>query len=150
MNCKFLLIFLFAGLIYAQTETVKWNKTETDYSLETPAGKDYNIDRTGVSSFIFSSLQTSYYFLISEYDGDNCPFHPSCSHFFVDAVKETNIVQGALMFADRFTRDINFFKGFNSYPVDETGRFYDPACNYTLNYNDIIINSVRNSVDEKN
>ena len=130
---KFLFIFFFFSLIIsAQPETYKWEKEKTDYKIEYVLQKKHQINSSSFSTLIVSGMQFTYYKLFSEYDGDNCPFYPSCSAFFVDAVEETNIIQGALMFADRFTRDTNFFKGLQSYPVHRNGKFYDPAYKYAL------------------
>ena len=74
----------------------------------------------------------AYWFFISDVDGDNCAFQPTCSSFFIDATEETNIFQGSLMFSDRLIRDTNPFK-INDYPRDKSGYYYDPAYNYTLN-----------------
>ena len=37
------------------------------------------------------------------------------------------------MFADRFTRDINFFDKAMNYPFLKRGKLFDPPQNYTLN-----------------
>ena len=132
MNKFFLLLAIFIFTSFAQTETHKWENEKADYQLEQLPQKEYNINTSSVSSLLVSSAQVVYYGLFSEYDGDNCPFYPSCSTFFVEAVDETNVLQGSLMFADRFTRDLNFFKNFNSYPIHKTGKFYDPVYKYAF------------------
>jgi putative component of membrane protein insertase Oxa1/YidC/SpoIIIJ protein YidD len=81
---------------------------------------------------MLKTFVNGYWFFISGVDGDNCPFQPSCSSFFVESVKETNLIQGILMFADRFTRDINFYKREEHYPRAGNGRYFDPASLYTL------------------
>ncbi len=83
------------------------------------------------------SLKWGYSFFISDHDGDNCPFYPTCSEFFVQAVRETNFFQGFFMFADRFTRDTNLLKGMKHYPLHVSERFYDPVCNYKLEFGEI-------------
>ena len=82
---------------------------------------------------MLSSLRNIYYFFISDLDGDNCPFYPTCSAFFIQSIKETDLFIGGLMFADRFTRDLNLLKGINHYPIKKSGKFFDPPYNYTLN-----------------
>ncbi|HET55654.1 MAG TPA: membrane protein insertion efficiency factor YidD [Ignavibacteria bacterium] len=126
------IIFLFPLLLFGQVETNKWQTHKIDYQLSVPQKKEYILNTANLSTVVISSAQIVYYSLFSEYDGDNCPFHPSCSAFFVEAVERTNILQGSLMFADRFTRDMNFFKGYHSYSIHSTGKFFDPVYNYEL------------------
>ncbi|MHA1988621.1 MAG: hypothetical protein ACW98D_18465, partial [Promethearchaeota archaeon] len=61
----------------------------------------------------------------------------SCSAFFVHATKETNVFQASLMFFDRFTRDMNVYKGHEHYPQVMSGYYYDPVTLYTLNQDSI-------------
>jgi putative component of membrane protein insertase Oxa1/YidC/SpoIIIJ protein YidD len=77
-------------------------------------------------------LINTYWIFISDLDGDNCPFHPSCSSFFLESIEETNLIQGTLMFFDRFTRDSNPVNREEHYPVYKNYRFYDPPKLYTL------------------
>jgi putative component of membrane protein insertase Oxa1/YidC/SpoIIIJ protein YidD len=126
------LFILFQLNIFAQTDWEKWDKAETDYSLEDNfRSRGYNFKSENAGEFILKSAASAYWFFISDVDGDNCPFRPSCSVFLLDAVKETNIVQGSLMFADRFTRDLNIFKK-RKYPLAESKHYYDPVTLYTL------------------
>ncbi len=126
-------MFLIQLSISAQTEYVKWEAKSIPYKLETK--DDYQIAAPiyGTAPKIVSAAKSVYKFMISDLDGDNCPFYPSCSQFYVDAVNETGILKGTLMFVDRFARDINFLKGWNHYPLHSSGKFFDPAHNYSLN-----------------
>ena len=132
-----LLFILFTGIVSAQTDWVKWEKAEIDYEIPAYPQQPYSIDDSGVGSVILSGLQTTYSFLISDVDGDNCPFYPTCSAFYVHSLQETNIFQGTLMFADRFTRDSNLFKSKTHYPFHSSGRYYDPTYNYYLDQNKV-------------
>ncbi len=132
MRSFFLFLFLGVTLISAQTELVKWESQQVSYELPAHKNHDYSIDKSSFGLSILSVARNAYYFFISDLDGDNCAFSPTCSTFFIQAVKETSIIKGTLMFADRFTRDINFFKGSNHYPLLPTNKFLDPAYNYTL------------------
>ena len=98
-----------------------------------------NFSQQGISlsQLMIESLAKAYWFLISDLDGDNCPFNPSCSKFFIQAVQETNLPQGVLMFFDRFTRDINIFNREKKYPRLNKRYFYDPIELYTLDENNI-------------
>jgi putative component of membrane protein insertase Oxa1/YidC/SpoIIIJ protein YidD len=132
----FITLILTSVSLNAQTDWERWGAKEVSYELPQIEKKDYTFDRSGIINSAMSVFQNTYYFLISDLDGDNCPFHPTCSNFFVQSVKATNIFHGALMFADRFTRDLNLFKK-GQYPVYKNGRYYDPVENYKLSSNEI-------------
>ncbi len=137
---KFIFAFFFIPtlLLNAQTDWEKWKKAEFDYKLSDPTrSREYSFESDNVGDFLTKSFINTYWFFISDVDGDNCPFRPTCSSFFVDAVKETNVLQGSLMFFDRFTRDLNIFKKGN-YPRVLSGRYYDPANLYTLSEEKIL------------
>ncbi|MBS3945048.1 MAG: membrane protein insertion efficiency factor YidD [Melioribacter sp.] len=126
-------LLLVPTLSKAQTDWVKWDAVEVSYKISNASSKNIITQKQNTGSGIISFLRNIYGFFISELDGDNCPFYPSCSHFFVQAISESGMIKGPLMFADRFIRDLNFFKGKNSYPIHRIGKFYDPVSNYTLN-----------------
>lgn len=134
---KFIISMLcFTGILFAQTDWNKWGKA--NYSYEIPVENNKRDFSLG-NNFGEAALKTFvdvYWFFISDLDGNNCSFNPTCSAFFLEAVKETNIFQGFLMFADRFTRDSNFYK-FNHYPKAKNGFFYDPPSIYNLNEKEI-------------
>lgn len=117
----------------AQTDWVKWEKPEVSYFKKVELKKrDYSISGENLSDVVIKSFTTAYWFFISDLDGDNCPFKPTCSRFLIDAIKETNPPQGVLMFFDRFTRDINIFNRTDKYPIYDSQHFYDPVSQYTL------------------
>ena len=134
-NFKLFLFLLFISTAaFCQTENLKWQKA--DLSYEKPDNfipRDYSFESDNADEFITKSFANAYWFFISDVDGDNCPFRPSCSVFFLESIEETNILQSSLMFFDRFTRDMNFVKGINHYPHVRSGYLYDPPQNYTLN-----------------
>ncbi|RPI73532.1 MAG: membrane protein insertion efficiency factor YidD [Ignavibacteriales bacterium] len=125
------LLFSIQITLFAQTDRGKWEKVEKNYRIENESNRVYNFKSETPGDFLLNSIYNTYHFFISDVDGDNCPFRPSCSAFFVEAVKETNFFQGSLMFFDRFTRDLNIFRK-GKYPVAESGNYYDPANLYTL------------------
>jgi len=135
---KFLFITIFVGIFlldspFSQTDWESWNKAENNYQLPNNfRHRDYSFDSDNPAKFFVKSLTNTYWFFISDVDGDNCPFSPSCSSFFVQSVEETNIAKATLMFFDRFTRDLNIFKK-GHYPRTEDGYFYDPPVLYSLN-----------------
>jgi putative component of membrane protein insertase Oxa1/YidC/SpoIIIJ protein YidD len=120
-------------MLLSQPDSEKWEAKQIFYELPVTHPHDYTIDKSSFGMTVITSLRNIYYFFISDLDGDNCPFYPSCSAFFIQAVKETNIFSGGLMFADRFTRDMNLLKGKDQYPISKLGKFFDPPYNYTLN-----------------
>lgn len=128
----FLLLIIFCIQLSAQNDWKRWEAAEVSYELKSIDKKNYEFDTGSFSGLLMSSMKNIYYFTFSDLDGDNCPFHPSCSNFYVSAVKQTNIFQGTLMFADRFTRDSNLFKSRNHYKYYSHGKFLDPVEIYTL------------------
>ena len=131
---KLFFLFLFLGVISisAQNEWTRWESKKVSYEIPADPDKEYQADKSGFGMTILSAVRNAYSFFISDLDGDNCSFSPSCSSFYLQSVKETSIFKGTLMFADRFTRDINFFKGANNYTLLPSNKFYDPASNYSL------------------
>lgn len=121
-------------LLFGQTETHRWGKADISYQVKSPyTERSYGIEKGTAADMFVSSFTHAYWIFISDVDGDNCPFSPSCSSFLVESVKETNIFQGTLMFADRLTRDTNFFNRQHHYPFAANGRLYDVPSNYKLN-----------------
>ena len=137
------LILLLANINFAQTDWKKWEKAEIDYSINKNSIVISQIDNENKTGL--SLLKDGYSFFISDVDGDNCPFYPTCSSFFVSSVSETNILQGTLMFADRFTRDSNLFKAHNHYPIYKSGKLFDPIENHLL-LDSTIISSIKSQV----
>ncbi|MEW5759079.1 MAG: membrane protein insertion efficiency factor YidD [Candidatus Omnitrophota bacterium] len=48
---------------------------------------------------------------ISPFLGTNCRFYPSCSEYFITAIKKYGILKGALVGTRRILRCNNFFNG---------------------------------------
>jgi putative component of membrane protein insertase Oxa1/YidC/SpoIIIJ protein YidD len=148
---KLLIVIFSIGIncSFAQTDFVKWEKSDYRYEITTNhQQRNYNFNAGSVGEFILKTFTNTYWFFISDVDGDNCPFRPSCSHFLVEAVHETDIFQGTVMFFDRFTRDMNIFKH-NHYPRVKAGYYYDPPQLYTLNKNQIEYISPSAIVDDE-
>lgn len=127
------LILFTSALTKAQeTDWQRWGKSEIQYAAKPKHDEVSGKENRSFGSFLLGTSHKLYSFLISDLDGDNCPFEPTCSNFFIQSVKATNIFQGSLMFFDRFTRDMNLLK-INHYPFTPDRRhFSDPAINYTL------------------
>ncbi|PKL88604.1 MAG: hypothetical protein CVV23_09255 [Ignavibacteriae bacterium HGW-Ignavibacteriae-2] len=141
MNINFTKVIIISIIIsscsFGQNDWNKWGKAEINYQLPVQSKNKNTISRKNIGLLILTSLNTTYSFFISELDGDNCPFYPSCSAFFIESVEETNLIKGFLMFGDRFTRDTNIFKRLPYYPSHISGKLYDPVNNYKLDKNQI-------------
>lgn len=137
----FLFILFTSTVLFSQTDWERWQAKEIEYSVGSINIKDYSIDKSSFGTTILSGIKNGYYFFISDLDGDNCPFHPSCSSFALQSVKGTNIFQGALMFADRFSRDLNFIKNPKQYGFHQSGKLNDPYFNYLLSESAIFTNN---------
>ncbi len=122
-----MLYLVLSNLIFAQNDWKKWDAKNISYTLPS-LGSESKV-KTASNDFV-SISQKAYKNLFSNLDGDNCAFYPSCSSFFVKAVHKTNFVKGTLLFVDRFTRDLNYVKIFNNYPLYKNGHFYDPVEKY--------------------
>lgn len=128
-----LICFLFQVVSYSQTDWVRWEKSDLSYRLkDTYLERDYDLSIESSSDLIIKPVINAYWFFISDVDGANCPFNPSCSSFLVQSIKETNPFQGFLMFFDRFTRDTNVYGRQDYYPRFGNKHFYDPITLYTL------------------
>jgi hypothetical protein len=134
---------------YAQTDWVKWGKADYNYQVNSPVSqRDFSFDLSNPGRFILKSFANVYWLFISDVDGDNCSFNPTCSAFFIQSVEKTNIVQGTLMFFDRFTRDMDIFGKMNHYPRVPDGHLFDPPNLYILDSDSI--NYIPPSVVVKN
>jgi len=134
-NKKYLLSILLITqvAIYSQTDWVRWEKSDLTYQLKNNyLEREYDLSIESVSDVIVKPVINAYWFFVSDVDGANCPFQPSCSSFLVQSIKETNVFQGVVMFFDRFTRDTNIFGRHEHYPRFGKNHFYDPVSLYTL------------------
>lgn len=134
------LCFFIAENLLPQTDWVRWEKSDPSYQI-----KKQNIERknnfeiSSLSDLITKPIINAYRFLISDVDGANCPFYPSCSQFYLEAVEETNLIQGTIMFFDRFTRDTNVFDRGDHYPIYDSRHYFDPVYQYKLQQGEIKI-----------
>ena len=136
-HLTFFVLLILTTSAFCQIDNLKWKKADLSYELpDNFRHRDYSFESGNAGEFLKKSFVNTYWFFISDVDGDNCPFHPSCSSFFIDATEETNIFQATLMFSDRLIRDSNPVKQ-NKYPRDISGHYFDPTENYTLDYEEI-------------
>ena len=131
MRTIFLLLILGALplILHAQNEYERWEKSDLFLSGDAKTVQIDTSARSGISGI--KLLQKFYKFFISDHDGDNCPFYPSCSSFAVESVEKYGLIVGSLMFADRFMRDANIFNR-EEYTLRKNGRLYDPPEFYFL------------------
>jgi putative component of membrane protein insertase Oxa1/YidC/SpoIIIJ protein YidD len=134
MALKLTIIFcVWMTVLFSQTDWEKWGKANISYEMQKEANqRNYNLSGDNAGQILLKTAAVGYWLFISDVDGDNCPFSPTCSSFFLQSVKETNILQGTFMFADRFTRDMDIFGRTSHYPVAKNNHFYDPPTLYTL------------------
>jgi len=132
----FLLISLSAqiqGQAFSEEENSVWTAKKPDYQSELkPEGKNYNLPFNSPSDFLTIPLIYTYWFAISEPDGDKCPFHPSCSSFLMNSIDDTGLLTGTLLFFDRFTRDANIVNRREHYPLVTKGKHFDAHYVYLL------------------
>jgi putative component of membrane protein insertase Oxa1/YidC/SpoIIIJ protein YidD len=128
-----LVLFILPAVLYAQSDWQRWGKAEISYQLSSSDDQRNPSNSTNsISEKALSAIISAYWILISDVDGDNCAFSPTCSSFFIESVKETNLFQGILMFSDRLTRDTDFIGRELKYPLAKNGKFYDIPSNYKL------------------
>lgn len=140
---------LFSCGVFAQTDWVRWEKSDPTYQKKDSfIERNYDFSIESVSDILVKPIISSYWFFVSDVDGANCPFHPSCSSFLVQSIKETNPFQGTLMFFDRFTRDTNVFGRLEHYPRYGNNHFYDPISLYTLDKEKIKIIPTNTFINE--
>ena len=129
-----LVLFILQLNIYSQTDWVRWEKSDPTYQIQNSSiDNEYDLKIESPSDIFVKPIINAYWFFISDVDGANCPFYPSCSRFFIQSIKQTNLAQGVLMFFDRFTRDTNFINRDQHYPYFDNQHLYDPITLYTLN-----------------
>jgi len=120
INVTFMMvIFLFSGIqkVSAQSETDfdALKQFTFDTLVVKPVYKQYNVE-TGTLKQLVTILFIGYKKFISSQDAANCPFHPSCSEYFVQSVQKKGIIWGTLNGIDRLKRC-------NGYDMDKY--FYD-------------------------
>ncbi|MBP1682776.1 MAG: hypothetical protein H6Q27_339 [Ignavibacteriaceae bacterium] len=90
INSKYLLLLLFISqlTIYSQTDWVRWEKSDPTYQIENPfLERNYDLSIESASDVLVKPVINAYWFFISDVDGANCPFNPSCSSFLVLTMK---------------------------------------------------------------
>jgi len=111
-------------------ENRRWEKVPIQYSIPIAEEKPkFDLKFKTTEDYVLKPVLNLYRIIISDADGANCPFDPSCSHFFLDAVNKTNFFEGLLLFSDRFQRDANVFNR-RDYSLTRNRRLSDPVERY--------------------
>jgi len=129
-----LIQIIFHLQLSAQTDWVRWNKSENYFIKNEQIEFHYHNFSDSIVSLNTNKLNIAallvkfYKRTISDFDGDNCRFHPSCSEFFAQTNKITNPLISVFLFFDRLTRDTNIFSE-GRYKIINN-KFYDPPEDY--------------------
>ena len=78
---KIIVVLFLLHSVYAfpQSEKMKWGKSDYSYGIKSiEDGRDYSVNFKNPANAVAKSFINAYWFIISDLDGDNCPFHPSC------------------------------------------------------------------------
>lgn len=130
-----ILSFLLAGNLFAQNTSV--TAFGHDVSLlqqafaatpKVPLSAQFSLSRENSNELqtVLSGLFLVYKSFFSSQDSQRCSFHPSCSEFGLEAVKNLGLVRGIVCTCDRLTRCNGFSPG--QYEIDiERMRLKDPA-----------------------
>lgn len=127
-----IVVLLCSGLSLAQPEHTVWG--EQQYSPLRPTlieERNYSLSDVNLVTAPLKILAMGYWFFISDQDGENCPFNPSCSQFAVESFKEANPLFALMMTSDRLIRDTNIFDRAGHYRYYKK-RLYDPVTNHVL------------------
>lgn len=116
----------------AQTDWVRWEGVNNYLLEDSDYDNNWNEHFDGFNDKRISNipdfLVKFYKITISDFDGNNCRFHPSCSEFFVESTKINNSLISVLLFFDRLTRDTNIFSSGGYRTMNN--RYYDPPSDY--------------------
>ncbi len=121
------ILCLVNNYVWAQTNEVL-NALSSLGSKEVTAHRhiDKVLESDSEIEMFVGGLFVVYKTFISSQDGDNCSFEPSCSEYAVEAIQRKGIIEGPLMFFDRYTR-CNALSPENYKYIPEINRLYDPV-----------------------
>jgi hypothetical protein len=83
-----LALIIISSAAFAQ-EFERWGKKEIPYAAK------YETAETETGG-VLNAVRGMYRLLLSDLDGDNCPFAPTCSSFFTKAASEYGLITGDL------------------------------------------------------
>ncbi|MBP9581304.1 MAG: hypothetical protein KBE38_04020, partial [Ignavibacterium sp.] len=70
----FLILFFFQFSFYAQTDWVRWEKSDPTYQKkDSYLQREYDLSINSVSDVIIKPVINAYWFFVSDVDGANCP-----------------------------------------------------------------------------
>lgn len=133
MHRRYALLLVCAFAVAARAQSVHVQRKADLYqpAAYEHAKRDYSLTGASLSETAVKPFLIAYWIFIADADGDLCPFEPSCSAFFLQGLKKTNLAEATLLFADRFTRDANIYNRFERYRFDYRAvKFLDPVERY--------------------
>ena len=95
------------NLVMAQQTAIDFENLRTVIPLEhkeTPSYQTLAAGNTNELKWAASKLFLGYKTFVSSQDGNRCSFHPSCSEYSIQVVREKGIIVGGLMTCDRLIR----------------------------------------------
>jgi putative component of membrane protein insertase Oxa1/YidC/SpoIIIJ protein YidD len=131
MKSKLLCVLgVLCGLFPYYVNGQNWEKKPIDYTDTIRTQVKYYELKGDIPEVAMKLLVNGYRLFISEPDGENCPFKPSCSRFLIEALKRTNLFEAILLASDRLIRDTSFSDKYKHYPSDKHGYLIDPPNRY--------------------
>lgn len=131
-------IFFGASLLYCNSllSQNKFDLQQLDGIFEVKekqAGfKDHIKDNSNELELVASGLFFFYKSFFSSQDGNHCVFHPSCSEYALQSIKEKGFLIGAIDAMDRLSR-CNKLSPEKYEKFENTGLLYDPIWNSAEN-----------------
>ena len=94
--------------------------------------KDHIKDNSNELEFVASGIFLFYKSFFSSQDGNHCVFHPSCSEYAIQSIKEKGFLIGVVDAMDRLSR-CNKLSPEKYNQFENTSMFYDPVWNSNKN-----------------
>ena len=104
------------------------NKFEKIKIYQAEQKRDYSYAKEQFKTFqvLFSGMFLFYKNFVSSQDNSSCPFHISCSEYFLKSVQQKGAILGFLNGIDRYKR-CNGFSNDRYEIIHETGKLFDPV-----------------------
>lgn len=124
-----IVILLISSCLTLSSQQIDYmDRMETIYDVQHSHNNyvKYISDASNPLEFIFATLFVGYKYFLSSQDMGSCVFHPSCSVYGIESVREKGIILGAISTFDRLTRCHNLASSNYIYdPVKK--KLYDPV-----------------------
>lgn len=124
---QLILYFFFLWGVASSQESQKWpDYWEIPTHLSEKPAPDHSIGLFRSSALVWIRI---YQTVIASQDLPSCVFHPSCSRFAFDAIKQYGAIKGILLSTDRLMRCNPF--AYKYYQFDGS-KFADPVLKYQI------------------